>query len=86
MKIHIPGLDSRKVQVRIEFEASVETTTPIIGGKPESGRIVRVRMEDGRWLRKDTWIRRVEALGIKFDETTLKDAADGDHTPEGANR
>lgn len=83
MKLHKPGIDSRKCHVKVEFEAAIVTTTATLTGGPQAGRIVRVRTEDGKWLRKETWLRRVEALGIKFIMASLEDKAEGEHTPQG---
>jgi len=80
MPLELPGLRSRQCRATVQFEASMTT---VVGQE----RIERIRVPDGkggsRWLQKMTWLRRVEALGLKMVMPTLQDVGEGEHTPEG---
>lgn len=73
-KLHLPpGTARSKVyELTMQLEASY-----IAAGKNEDS-VLTVRMEDGRWVRLSTWVRRAEALGLKLDDV-WKSVRAGEH-------
>jgi hypothetical protein len=72
-----PGLivnnrESRTITLVVEVEGSCPT---VMGEK----KIERFRTEDGKWLRAATFLKRLEALGIRLVRFDIGES--GPHTP-----
>ena len=70
----LSAAESRKVLIVIEVEASFLPSLT-----SDKFKIDRVRCEDGRWLKVNTWHRRLKALGARLVE--IRPQGPGEHTP-----